>query len=57
MGKPSHTKPLPVRIPIRARLRIDRLRGLAPRETCIREVLLPRAIEAGERRVRIVGAG
>jgi hypothetical protein len=43
-------KPLPVRIPPEMVARIDRLRGLVPRETYIREQLLEKALQAEERK-------
>jgi len=45
------TKPLPVRIPPEMVARIDRLRGLVPRETYVRD-LLDRALRRQERRAR-----
>lgn len=43
-------KPVPVRIPPEMVARIDRLRGLVPRETYIRVALLEPAIEAAEKK-------
>jgi len=51
MAKTDPTaKPLPVRIPAEMVARIDRLRGLVPRETYIRECLLERAVALEERK-------
>lgn len=44
------TKAVPVRIPPEMVARIDRLRGLVPRETYIRVALLEPAIEAAEKK-------
>ena len=44
------TKALPVRIPLEMVARIDKLRGLVPRETYIREHLLEQAIQREERK-------
>lgn len=46
----NNIKPLPVRIPAEMVARIDRLRGLVPRETYIREHLLEMALKAEERK-------
>ena len=47
----THTpKAVPVRIPPEMVARIDRLRGLVPRETYIKAVLLEPAIEAAEKK-------
>jgi hypothetical protein len=43
-------KSLPVRIPAEMVARIDRLRGLVPRETYIREQLLEHALRLEERK-------
>jgi hypothetical protein len=51
MTTPTSTKPLPVRIPRDLVERIDRLRGLVPREAYVRDVL-DRAIKAEERKAR-----
>lgn len=47
---PTPTKPVPVRIPPEMVARIDRLRGLVPRETYIREHLLEQALKLEERK-------
>jgi len=51
MTTPTSTKPLPIRIPRDLVERIDRLRGLVPREAYVRDVL-DRAIKAEERKAR-----
>ena len=43
-------KPIPVRIPPEMVVRLDRLRGLVPRETYVRH-LLDKALKAEERKV------
>jgi hypothetical protein len=48
---PTSKKPLPVRIPRELIERIDRLRGLIPREAYIRDVL-DRAIKTEERNTK-----
>jgi hypothetical protein len=48
-NSPPKPKPLPMRIPRELVERIDRLRGLIPREAYLREVL-ERAIAAEERK-------
>ena len=44
-------KPVPVRIPSDMVVRIDRLRGLVPRETYVRD-LLDKALKRQERKAR-----
>jgi hypothetical protein len=51
MTAPRSTKPLPIRIPRDLVERIDRLRGLVPREAYVRDVL-DRAIKAEEHKAR-----
>ena len=51
MTAPRSTKPLPIRIPRDLVERIDRLRGLVPREAYVRDVL-DRAIKAEECKAR-----
>ena len=46
----ERTKTLPVRIPLEMVARIDKLRGLVPRETYVREHLLEPAIRREERK-------
>jgi hypothetical protein len=48
---PTKTKPVPVRIPPELVARIDRLRGLVPREAYVR-VVLDRAIRAEEQKAK-----
>jgi hypothetical protein len=48
----SRTTPLPVRIPADLINRIDRLRGLIPREAYVRD-LLDRALKAEEQRQKV----
>jgi hypothetical protein len=51
MSTPPNTKPLPIRVPRDLIERIDRLRGLVPREAYVRD-LLDRAITAEERKAK-----
>ncbi len=51
MAESSPQKPLPIRVPRDLVGRIDRLRGLVPRETYVRD-LLGRAIAAEEHKTK-----
>ena len=49
MGPMAQPKPVPVRIPPEMVARIERLRGLVPREAYVRD-LLDKALKAQERK-------